>query len=549
MPALKKKSTFKYRPHMSVGSMSAEEDQKFLNDGFIETDDYAVLRDFESPKSILLGRTGAGKSAIISHIKASSPNNAISIDPQSLALNYLSNSNVLRFWAKQGVRLDIFYRLLWQHVFCVELLNYHFKLKSEDEFTRLKDWVAGIVRKDPSKKAGIDYLQKWNGKFWLEREERIKEITKNLENNLEASVGTNIAALKADYKENKIVSSEVIERAQKIVNEIQIQHLSQVIDLIADDLFDDPQRKIFITIDALDNDWVEDELRYKLIRALIETVKKFRRIRSVKIIVALRNDLLERVYETTRDPGFQAEKYEDLYARINWTRAQLKELIDKRIGLLFKDTYTNKKAEWSDIFPSTVRAGQDTFDYIVKRTLMRPRDAIAFVNAILEKAQGTEVITARTVLETERVHSERRVNALLDEWVALYPKLSRYIEVLKNKPTSFAYSNVEEKDLDDLILSLISDADETDPIENIARKTFENKSDYTFLKKELFNALFKVGFIGYKAQSSYPYTYSYSGSTTSFQFNPETKIQIHPMFWAYFNSQKIRGVLTEEDAD
>ena len=54
----------------------------------------------------------------------------------------------------------------------------------------------------------------------------------------------------------------------------------------------------------------DDGLKYKLIRALIETIKSFRQVRSVKIVVSLRLDLLQRVISETRDSGFQSEKYE-----------------------------------------------------------------------------------------------------------------------------------------------------------------------------------------------------------------------------------------------
>jgi len=48
----------------------------------------------------------------------------IGIKPESLALNYISNSNILDFVLQLGVSLDIFFRLLWRHVFVVEVLRF-----------------------------------------------------------------------------------------------------------------------------------------------------------------------------------------------------------------------------------------------------------------------------------------------------------------------------------------------------------------------------------------------------------------------------------------
>jgi hypothetical protein len=69
------------------------------------------------------------------------------------------------------------------------------------------------------------------------------------------------------------------------------------------------QKKYYIVIDRLDEEWVENKLRFRLICELIETSIEFTRIANVKVIVALRNDLLDQVYRFTRDPGFQEEKY------------------------------------------------------------------------------------------------------------------------------------------------------------------------------------------------------------------------------------------------
>ena len=92
---------------------------------------------------------------------------------------------------------------------------------------------------------------------------------------------------------------EIIQRAQTVVNRVQVKELTQIITLL-DRILDDPQKRYYIIIDRLDEDWVEEKLRYQLIHALIEAVKEFRRVRHAKVIVAIRHDLLDRVYRHTR---------------------------------------------------------------------------------------------------------------------------------------------------------------------------------------------------------------------------------------------------------
>ena len=62
------------------------------------------------------------------------------------------------------------------------------------------------------------------------------------------------------------------------MNGVQIKELSDILDMM-DDYLTDPQKRYYITIDRLDEDWVDDRLRLHLIRALIETVRDFQKVK------------------------------------------------------------------------------------------------------------------------------------------------------------------------------------------------------------------------------------------------------------------------------
>ena len=134
---------------------------------------------------------------------------------------------------------------------------------------------------------------------------------------------------------------KVVERAKYVVNQVQIQELTYVLELL-DSILDDPQRRYYILIDRLDENWVDEELRYLLIRALVETVRDFRRVAQAKIIIALRHDLLDRVLRLSRGAGFQEEKYESLYVDLCWNKDQLTKLLDKRVDKLVRQQYTHR---------------------------------------------------------------------------------------------------------------------------------------------------------------------------------------------------------------
>ena len=315
----KANQNFVFKKHMTIGEADAENDKKFLTNCFIDTGDYEVLKDTEASYSIVLGRTGIGKSALLEQIETSS-DRVIRIEPEELALKHISNSTILNFFEDLGVKLDVFYNLLWQHTFAVELIKHKYGIDSADAKTSFIDTISSLLSGDRKKQQALKYIEEWGDKFWLDTETRIKEFTEKLEASLKSSIDSKIPGFsftsegKASLTEEQKL--EVMHYGKKVVSSVQIEKLSKIVTLLAEDIFTDPQKKTYILIDKLDENWVDDELRYKLIRALIETIKKFRKIESVKILVTLRTDLLNRVLDKTRDSGFQREKYNSLFLLI-----------------------------------------------------------------------------------------------------------------------------------------------------------------------------------------------------------------------------------------
>ena len=131
-------------------------------------------------------------------------------------------------------------------------------------------------------------------------------------------------------------------------------------------------------IDGLDEGWVEDRVRYKLIMALIVTARDFIQIESAKVIIALRRDLLDRVFRIARDSGFQEEKYRSLYLPPTWSKDDILTVLDKRISHLVARRYTKATLGYKEVFPRRFR-GVPIGDYIYG-IATRPRDVIAFFN-------------------------------------------------------------------------------------------------------------------------------------------------------------------------
>ena len=539
---------FVFRSNQVIGNVSAESDSRYLSSCFISTGDLEILKDCEDPRNILVGRTGSGKSALILRL-AEEEDHVIQISPESLSLSYIANSDIIRFFYEAGVKMDLFFKLLWKHIFCVEFLKERFKIDCEEKKKTFFEKLWGLVPRNKEYEIALDYVEKWGESYWREPGYRIQEVTTKFETELRGSVEgkvPNIAALNvgAAKKLSEEQKAELTHDAQDVVNSVQIKQLSDVMKLIGKVLLDDPQQRYYITIDGLDENWVEDALRFRLIRALIETSVEFTRINSIKVIVSIRSDLLDRVYRETRGPGFQEEKFQSCSLNVSWARNHLIEVLDKRIDYLVKEQYTSQVVTHKDLLPKKIRE-QLTIDYMLERTFMRPRDIIQFFNACIQKADGKTAITEAALREADGVYSRDRLKFLFDEWNVLYPNLSHLFYVLKGRGYQFLVKDLSQTDLDMNALQLVISGNGKPGLDynELIELRANDHLDFDEYRREIVYIFYKVGLVGLKTGPAAPISWSHmSGvSVSSSEITETTKIQIHKAFW------RVLGVYDREE--
>ncbi len=420
----------------------------------------------------------------------------------------------------------------------VELVKHKYKITNEATQKSFLHSLSQLFQRDKAKQQAVEYLRKWGENFWNETEYRVKEITGKIEQDLRASLSGNGLGAKleagAAQKLTQEEKQEVISRGSRVVNQLQIKALADVIRLLADEIFNDTQESYFIVIDDLDTKWVDDPLKYKLIRALIETVKTFRQIKSVKIVVALRLDLLQRVIAATRDSGFQSEKYEALYLKIRWGKPQLIELLDRRISFLVKQRYTSRAIPIEELFPKKI--GYSTFtDFLVERTFLRPRDAILFVNECIERAADRGQISAQVIQDAEGAYSTKRIDSLQEEWQTIYPRVADYIRVFSRRPIQQRVSDFNEESMHDWLFNCLLDEKTTDdPVVRAARHWIDDGKSSAFrFTLVLLESLYVVGAISLKPDTSSPDYWSFFSDFTPSEgsIKPSSIVKLHPTFW------------------
>jgi len=521
-----------FRRNDEIGALAAEDDAALLARCFLDTGEIDILLDCQSPKTIIVGRTGTGKSAILCQL-AQDTEKVIPINAEHLALTYISNSTILSFVLKLGLQLDPFFRLLWRHVFVVEIIRRRFNIVDEMGQRTILDELREIFMKKNHKRA-LAYFRAWEHSFWQDTDSRVKEVTGKFEEQLENEI--KVAVPRFDIRSTDTTKlteeekTEVIHRAEHVINELQVHELSEIMDALPD-ILKDPQRHYYITIDRLDENWVDERIKYLLIRALIETVRDFQRIPNVKIIVAIRTDLIERVLRETRDAGFQEEKYESIYLRLTWSRESLIKLLDIRINEVFKQRYTKQSVSHTDLMRIS-KTKQNAIGYIIDRTLMRPRDLILLFNECIQQSVDKTNITNKAIHDAEGNYSRKRLTSLGEEWVTCYPKLVDYTKILRQRQAIFKLSDITERECTDLILTNLENDRDTDELSNLALQLYNSKITYQNFLRELMYIFYRIGLVGLKTTGYETYQWALDGRTiNSAEMTEDFRVKIHPCFW------------------
>jgi hypothetical protein len=522
----------------NIGANSAENDDDFLFETFVGNPVQASVQFRPQKKNFILGRTGAGKTALIRIIERNEER-PVRINVYDMAMTYIANSNIFAFLESVDAPLSLFFQYMWKHILLVSFIQSYFQINDVYSSRSFFDKINTKYKKDSRKAKALAYLEQWQDKFWIATEESVKEISEKLEQSVSAEMAADIEkfSARAGYSStlSKDKKSQIERRVKQIISPQQLQDISTVLTMLSEFVEQQKyQKHCAIFIDQIDENWVDESVRFKLVRGLIEAVRVFRSIEVCNITVALRVDVYQRVIQETADIGFQADKYEDYFARIKWSESQLFEIANKRISLMFRRQYTNQLVNFGDIFNHNV--GQlEPFNYIVKRTLNRPRDIISFINYCLEQAVTSRQVSAQNVRDAEGFYSSKQRDALVAEWKAALPSLDLCLKLISRRRHIF-----EVRDLLDGLqwqdfvvgVSALSSA-ALDPIVNLAIATMQSEqvaSEAEVLFSTV-SELYRVGAVGVKTPAFERYIWSHTDTPiiSPDTLDMETRVQIHPM--------------------
>ncbi len=314
------------KENSNIGNLDAENDDSFLKENFICTSEYEELKDFSNNKMILLGRTGSGKTALVKKIEEDSDSYII-IQPSKFALEYITNVPVVAKLKSEGVNLEVFYKFLWLHEIISKIILKHLDEKGHSEHA-LIHFFTELIPKSKTKdlKQMQDYLEKYDGRWF--QDDFTGQYTSELEHRFK--IEGKIPFLSGAGGTGSLSQKEKTElelATTKYVNDDQIKNLNLIVNCLKVFFERNSQKKVVVVIDDLDQDWIDEDSKYKLIDSLLTSIRSFLDVKNLKIVIALRADLL---YKTFTETKKQNEKYDSYTIKLDWNREKIKELLNKR---------------------------------------------------------------------------------------------------------------------------------------------------------------------------------------------------------------------------
>lgn len=505
---------YTFRPGSEIGSLDAEADA-FLSECFIESTPYTTLLNFDAEsqdfkKRIILGRTGSGKSALLLQaIKDGSIKKNDVVEAESTVFEHITNNVFISELIQAGIDLRVFYKSLWLHVLIVKIIEITYTDKNS-----FFDRILEFSRK-PYYKEMSEYVADYRDSFF--EDNIIKEITNRVSDGISLEAGIN-SALKVSGTSNTSNIEKVQSTTARYVSSNLLSKQKSIIKFLIEE--SDRKVKSLITVDDLDKSWLSSShIRYDFINALLEAFKELLAIENVKILISVRTDIIAGIY---RNSLRQEEKDRSLIIPISWKKIEIEEILDKRINSLIRRQYqSNHDVSFSELFSFKIH-DEVAYEYILNRTMLRPRDAIDFVNICLSICDVTTNLNENIVIEAEEKFYSSRKRAMCDEWLSLYESIETYIDAL-SKVKDKIFTALSLKGLSENILDFVID------------NTSVNSDTHTNIATNIDNLIkvwFEIGIIGIEKNKDIVIYSSFDKPDLDIT-DLEKTFRIHPLFYRY----------------
>lgn len=477
------------------GDDSAEKDPNLLN-YFVSQD--AVERLLARQKNLVIGRKGAGKSAVrkkLSDAFSSMPHHyVLNLSPKFQAIKTILNDKDLT----SGMGDEILFCHTWlRQVFldCLCAVGHGERNKFSSESFEFARNIAN------------------------QQNRTSKDLVENI-----ADVLSRIKGKVTNFGEFGIN----VERELRNVADVDAleHHFLEITNSGA---------QFVILVDDLDLGWNNSKTANNFILGLLSAANYIgAKTGNAFICIFLREDVYALLVKETH----HSDKYRNV-ERIRWDKDGLISLLNERINFnRQKKGESELENAFFSVFPPTIGT-TNTDNWLFERTLSRPRELIQLSRHYSERCES-DIPDAEFLKISETGYSEWKLDDLCTEYSNQYPDLVNVFSYWKANFYRYKY-HLKRAELEQMVLSIFIEAEVNQP-------WFNALTDATDVMGFL-NVLYEIGFLGdfvLGGDGGSKTVYSYLGSHRP-RFE---EIDIHPCFRkAVGTVDRIRSKSTEQAND
>jgi hypothetical protein len=343
---------------LELGASSAENEMRTLQGYYLTTE--AFLKSLRGEAHLVVGRKGSGKSAVFLQIRdrerSRDPAKNIVLDLKPEGYKLVKFKEIVLTFMKEGT-LQHTITAFWNYVLLLEIC---YKILEKDA---QRHWNDHNLYDSYNRLKNLYYIQGYfsEGDF----SERIGALLDKIQADFQFRYG--------DHQQISLNTGQVTELLYRHdVKKLEIELTEYM----------KHKGVLWLLFDNVDKGWPTSGLKHEdliIIRCLIDASRKIEREFTkqdvtVNTVVFLRNDVYELLVQETSDRGKEGN------VMLDWTDPDLlRELVRLRIVANRLDHSLPIEHVWPMICVPHYQ-GEDSLQYLIERSLMRPRFLLNLIN-------------------------------------------------------------------------------------------------------------------------------------------------------------------------
>jgi hypothetical protein len=475
---------------LRFGEDDAESDlaNGLLQSGFLPTAAYNAARS--GRKTLIIGRKGSGKSAICRWLASVE-------DPSGSTFLITPDDAVgdeMRRFDLQGLNGETARSLVWRYVFCIQIARYlvnHARTEHRRKIGRLPRSIRRLRRFLRANRETGD--------------RRLYDRFLTGIHGLQSSLSLEVFGIKAAVERGASEGAQATRQLDVIE--------AGIADAFRDLACPSEHGRCVLLVDQVEQVWSNDASSDAMVIGLLLAQKRTssRFGPAARCVVFLRADIYDSLQFSDSD------KFRGSEERIEWDPDNLRELAITRARASLSSNISEARL-WSDIFPATVD-GEPMPDYLLRRSLRRPRDFIQFLNRCCRGAAQRDAtkIDEDDVIDATRQFSIWKLQDLANEYLANYPFLAELLVMFQNSGFVVMRGALEKR------------------LSNIAPALHQRYPGYVHVLslEGTIDLLYSIGFLGVRRGTGVTYA---DGNHASVQPH-EIEFHVHPCFRSALNAE------------